>query len=120
VSFANGLGRHVYFLKPDERYLALKYGFISLVWSYLCPLCGRLSFCAFLLCVAKTDPRTKKWPIWTFVVLQIIVNVLASVLLLSTCGTHLEDMFLLHLGNYFNYCLDISVQTNYAYFAGGE
>ncbi|KAI4737829.1 hypothetical protein E4T50_11708 [Aureobasidium sp. EXF-12298] len=118
VSFANGLGRHVYYLKPDERYLALKYGFISLVWSYFCPMFGRLSFCAFLLCVAKTDPRTKKWPIWTFIVLQIIVNVLASVLLLSTCGTHLEDMFLLHLGNYFNYCLNIKIQTNYAYFAG--
>ncbi|KAI4798037.1 hypothetical protein E4T45_11688 [Aureobasidium sp. EXF-8846] len=118
VSFDNGLGRHVFYLKPDERYLALKYGFISLVWSYLCPLCGRLSFCAFLLCVAQTDPRTKKWPIWTFIVLQIIVNVMASVLLLSTCGTHLEDLFLLHLGNYYDYCLDISVQTNYAYFAG--
>ena len=81
---------------------------------------GRLSFCAFLLCVAKTDPLTKKWPIWTFVVLQIIVNVLACVLLLSTCGTHLEDMFLLHLGNYFNYCLNIEIQTSYAYFAGGK
>jgi hypothetical protein len=45
---------------------------------------------------------------------------MASVLLLSTCGTHLEDLFLLHLGNYYDYCLDISVQTNYAYFAGGE
>jgi len=118
VSFNKGLGRHVYYLKPDERYLALKYGFLSLVWSYLCPLFGRLSFCAFLLCVAKTDPRTKKWPIWTFIVLQIIVNVMASVLLLSTCGTHLEDLFLLHLGNYYDYCLDISVQTDYAYFAG--
>ncbi|KAH0289303.1 hypothetical protein M436DRAFT_82534 [Aureobasidium namibiae CBS 147.97] len=118
VSFDNGLGRHVYYLEPDKRYLALKYGFISLVWSYLCPLFGRLSFCTFLLCVAKTDPQTKKWPIWTFIVLQIIVNVLASVLLLSTCGTHLEDMFLLRLGDYFTYCLDISVQTNYAYFAG--
>ncbi|KAI4725631.1 hypothetical protein E4T49_06601 [Aureobasidium sp. EXF-10728] len=118
ISFFNGLGRHVFYLEPDNRYLALKYGFISLVWSYLCPMFGRLSFCAFLLCVAKTDPLTKKWPIWTFIVLQIIVNIMASVLLLSTCGTHLEDMFLLHLGNYFNYCLKIDIQTNYAYFAG--
>jgi hypothetical protein len=45
---------------------------------------------------------------------------MASVLLLSTCGTHLEDLFQLHLGNYYDYCLDISVQTNYAYFAGGK
>ncbi|KAI4718498.1 hypothetical protein E4T48_05334 [Aureobasidium sp. EXF-10727] len=118
ISFFNGLGRHVFYLEPDKRYLALKYGFISLVWSYLCPMFGRLSFCAFLLCVAKTDPLTKKWPIWTFIVLQIIVNVMACILLLSTCGTHLEDMFLLHLGNYFNYCLKIDIQTNYAYFAG--
>ncbi|KAI5203880.1 hypothetical protein E4T39_03931 [Aureobasidium subglaciale] len=118
VSFTNGLGRHVYFLEPDQRYLALKYGFISLVWSYLCPLFGRLSFCAFLLCVAETDPRTKKWPIWMFIVLQIIVNVLACILLLSTCGTHLEDIWLLNLGNYFEYCLPIQVQTDYAYFAG--
>lgn len=81
---------------------------------------GRLSFCAFLLCVANTDPRTKKWPIWAFIVLQIIVNVLASVLLLSTCGNHLEDMFRLHLGDYFTYCLAVDVQTNYAYFAGGQ
>jgi hypothetical protein len=29
-------------------------------------------------------------------------------------------LFLLHLGNYFNYCLDIKIQTNYAYFAGGK
>ncbi|KEQ95350.1 hypothetical protein AUEXF2481DRAFT_29434 [Aureobasidium subglaciale EXF-2481] len=118
VSFTNGLGRHVYFLEPAQRYLALKYGFISLVWSYLCPLFGRLSFCAFLLCVAETDPRTKKWPIWIFIVLQIIVNVLASVLLLSTCGTHIEDLWLLNLGNYFEYCLPVQVQTDYAYFAG--
>ncbi|KAI5271306.1 hypothetical protein E4T47_05372 [Aureobasidium subglaciale] len=118
ISFTNGLGRHVYFLEPAQRYLALKYGFISLVWSYLCPMFGRLSFCAFLLCVAETDPRTKKWPIWTFIVLQIIVNVLAPVLLLSTCGTHIEDMWLLNLGNYFEYCLPVQVQTDYAYFAG--
>lgn len=80
---------------------------------------GRLSFCVFLLCVAETDPRTKKWPIWTFMILQIIVNVLASTLLLSTCGMHLESIFSLDLGIYFTYCLPVEVQTNYAYFAGG-
>ncbi|KAH0362505.1 hypothetical protein KCU65_g7975, partial [Aureobasidium melanogenum] len=118
VSFCNGLGRHVFYLEPANRYLALKYGFLSLVWSYFCPMLGRLSFCAFLLCVADTDPRTKKWPIWMFIVLQIIVNVLASVLLLATCGNHLDGLFALDLGSYFTYCLPVEIQTNYAYFAG--
>ncbi|THZ01875.1 hypothetical protein D6C92_00952 [Aureobasidium pullulans] len=118
VSFNNGLGRHVYYLEPDHRYNALKYGFISLVWSYLCPMFGRLSFCAFLLCVAHTDPRAKKWPIWTFIVLQVLINVTAAILLLSTCGSHLEDLWMLNIGAYFKYCLDIDIQSNYAYFAG--
>ncbi|CAD0019413.1 unnamed protein product, partial [Aureobasidium pullulans] len=103
---------------PDHRYNALKYGFISLVWSYLCPMFGRLSFCAFLLCVAHTDPRAKKWPIWTFIVLQVLINVTAAILLLSTCGSHLEDLWMLNIGAYFKYCLDIDIQSNYAYFAG--
>ncbi|KAG9772668.1 hypothetical protein KCU95_g14982, partial [Aureobasidium melanogenum] len=82
ISFCNGLGRHVFYLEPAQRYLAIKYGFLSLIWSYFCPMLGRLSFCAFLLCVANTDPRTKKWPIWMFIILQLIVNVLASFILL--------------------------------------
>ncbi|KAH0122956.1 hypothetical protein KCU66_g8495, partial [Aureobasidium melanogenum] len=118
ISFCNGLGRHVFYLEPAQRYLAIKYGFLSLVWSYFCPMFGRLSFCAFLLCVANTDPRTKKWPIWMFIILQLIVNVLASFLLILTCGTHLDGLFALQLGQYFTYCLPVEIQTNYAYFAG--
>lgn len=81
---------------------------------------GRLSFCAFLICVAHTDPRAKKWPIWTFIVLQVLINVTAAILLLSTCGSHLEDLWMLNIGAYFKYCLDIDIQSNYAYFAGGK
>lgn len=98
--------------------MASKYGFISLIWSYLCPMFGRLSFCVFLLYVADTDPKTKKWLIWTFLIIQILVNVGASILIAATCGTHLESLWRFSLYGYKNYCLDVAVQTKYAYFAG--
>ncbi|THV90666.1 hypothetical protein D6D27_05720 [Aureobasidium pullulans] len=66
----------------------------------------------------EPDHRAKKWPIWTFIVLQVLINVTAAILLLSTCGSHLEDLWMLNIGAYFKYCLDIDIQSNYAYFAG--
>ena len=81
---------------------------------------GRLSFCCFLLCVIDSDPKAKKWPVWTFLVLQVVVNMVAVFLLSSGCGSHLEVVFNMNITGFQKYCMDLGTQTNYAYFAGCE
>ena len=81
---------------------------------------GRLSFCCFLLCVIDSDPKAKKWPVWTFLVLQVVVNMVAVFLLSSGCGSHLEVVFNMNITGFQEYCMDLGTQTNYAYFAGCE
>lgn len=80
---------------------------------------GRISFCIFLLFVAGIDPTIKKWTIYVFMMLQLLINLGSVVAMYSQCGTHLNVMFeMKNWTEYSQYCWKASVQSDYGYFAG--
>ncbi|KAL1302404.1 hypothetical protein AAFC00_002803 [Neodothiora populina] len=119
LSYENGLGRHLVFLSSHQREYAMRIGFISLAWGFLSPMFGRMSFCISLMFIAGTDPHIKKWTIYVFIALQILVNLGSVITMYSQCGTHLNVLFFTNDWDQVQgYCWDPSVQANYNYFAG--
>lgn len=107
------------FLSNAQREYTLRIGFISLAWGFLSPMLGRISFCIFLLFVAGIDPAIKKWTIYVFMVLQLLVNLGSVIAMYSQCGSHLNVMFeMKNWTEYSQYCWKASVQSDYGYFAG--
>ena len=118
-AYHHGLGRHLYYLTEAQLSEAFRFGFFSLAWGFLSPMAGRISFCIFMFWVAGTDPRMKRWPVYCFMVLQVIVNVVAVLVAYLQCGTHLSILWTPELLNEMpHYCLDPGVQTYYGYFQG--
>ena len=72
-----GLGRHMAYLNEEQISNTLRIGIWSLMSAFLSPMAGRMAFCVTILFVTGTDPRMKKWPIWMFFILQLVVNISA-------------------------------------------
>lgn len=70
-----GLGRHILNLSLHNLGGTLEVGMWSLLPAFVSPMFGRLAFYVTLLYLAGTDPRISRWPIWVFVMLQIVVNI---------------------------------------------
>lgn len=82
---------------------------------------GRIAFLVSLLFVSGVDPSIKKWTIYTFIILQLLVNVCACLVMYGQCGSHLDVIWKPDIwANYTKYCWDPSVQSDYGYFLGGE
>lgn len=114
-----GLGRHIFYLTDHERATTLRAGFFSLVWGFLSPLAGRLGFCTFLLFVAGMDPLIKKWPLWTVMILQVLINVTSILVLFLQCGKQLDIIWNpAKAALLTEVCWNPDIQSDYNYFAG--
>lgn len=121
IALETGLGRHMAFLTPAERMPTMRVGAFSLTWAFLSPMAGRIGFCITLLFLTGTDPRIKKWPIWMFIFLQLVVNIVAIIVFYCQCGTKLDLLWLTTSVEVFeSNCWDPRIQTDYGYFQGGE
>lgn len=83
------------------------------------PMIGRISFCYTLLMITRHDPRFKTWPIWTFIVLQLVVNCVGITVFYTQCGSHLRVYWDITLQEDFHeWCLPVKVQTKVGYVMG--
>ena len=107
------------YLTAHEREQTLRMGVLTLAWAFSSPMAGRIAFCVTMLYLSGTDPRVKKWPIWTFIVLQLIVNVGTVIVFYAQCGTHL-DVFWNPSKEALSqkYCWAAEYQTDFGYFQG--
>lgn len=116
-----GLGRHMYYIAENPQNLSntLRVGFYTFVWAFLSPMAGRLSFCFFLLWVIGENPRVKRWPIYSAMVIQVVVNIASIVVMYAQCGTDLNILWdLLRAGEVSTRCWDPRIQTWWGYFSG--
>jgi hypothetical protein len=119
VAIHYGLGRHYLYLDPLDRSQSLKWGVFTIAWGILSPMTGRISFCVTLMFLAGTDSRVRKWPIWSFIGIQILVNVACVVTFYAQCGTNLDIYWTPSKANMVpTHCWDPTIQTKLGYFAG--
>ncbi|TKA72549.1 hypothetical protein B0A55_07756 [Friedmanniomyces simplex] len=123
-----GLGRHMLSLTAEQREQVLRIGAWSLLCGFLSPMAGRVGFGVTILCLAGTDSRVKKWPIWLFIAGQFIVNISAVIVFYSQCGSdvglvwsamaHPENAAKYHAKCLNRMSLSAKLQTDYGYFQG--
>lgn len=119
VAVSTGFGRHFIYLSPEERKDTVRVGFYSLAWGFLSPLAGRLGFMVFLLFVAGIDPLIKKWWLYIFMFLQVVINLSAIIVLYTQCGSELDILWDPTKQAEFNTkCSNPIIQSDYGYFQG--
>jgi hypothetical protein len=111
-----GLGRHIYYLSPEQIPNAFKYGVIIMTAPLLVGgALGRISFCLFLLSTLGTVLSTRV-ALWITIVLQILVNGSANILLYSSCGTQVVALWDQTVQAD---CIPYQRRINYLYFLSG-
>ncbi|KAF2172908.1 hypothetical protein M409DRAFT_16863 [Zasmidium cellare ATCC 36951] len=116
---STGFGRHIIYLTLEEVQKTMKFGILSLMFDILSPTIGRISFAYTLLMITRSDPRTKTWPIWMFIVLQVLVNFVGITLFYVQCGSHSNVYWnVMEQVSYHDYCWSPKIQTRYGYFMG--
>ncbi|CAJ2508491.1 Uu.00g135170.m01.CDS01 [Anthostomella pinea] len=117
VAVSSGLGRHMLYLSEAEHMETLHIGTLSLAYAFLSPMAGRMAFCVTLLYLAGTDPKVKKWPIWTMLTLQFVVNVATIIVFYSQCGSDINLLWSMTDETYTK-CGNPQIQTDFGYFQG--
>lgn len=120
LSIRCGIGAHMTLLNDPQRSSSLHYSFLAFVGSFISPTCGRLSFCVFLLSIVWRSQRVPRWPLWLFMALQVIVNVVSIILMYSPCGTSMSALWNLDIPVLLTKCWHFDIQTYWGYAAGCE
>ncbi|RMY92661.1 hypothetical protein D0862_09429 [Hortaea werneckii] len=116
-----GLGKHLAYLSDKARSNTMRVGVFTLLWAMISPMFGRMSFLVSLLYLTGTDVRVSRWPIWAFIALQFIINVVAIIVFFTQCGNQLDILWSEDLGNlakFLTVCKDPMIQTDLGYFQG--
>jgi rhodopsin domain-containing protein len=110
-----GLGRHVYYLSPEQITNSLKYVVFMTAPGIFGIALGRASFCLFLLSTIGAEKRVRM-VLWITLVLQMLVNVTAIILLYSSCGRHIAAVWDISIQAK---CIPFTPISYYLYFLGG-
>ncbi|KAI7703155.1 hypothetical protein KC353_g14277, partial [Hortaea werneckii] len=94
-----GLGKHLAYLSDEARSNTMQVGIFTLLWAMISPMFGRMSFLVSLLYLTGTDVRVSRWPIWAFIALQFIINVVAIIVFFTQCGNQLDILWSEDLGD---------------------
>ena len=73
VSLQDGLGRHIWFLRPDQIGDALRFNYYTQGWAIAAAGLARISGCVFLLGFVS-QYKHHRWPLWIFAILQGILT----------------------------------------------
>ena len=73
VSLRNGLGRHIWFLEPDQIAKCLIFNYYTQAWAIAAAGLARISCCVFLLGFVS-QYRHHRWPLWILAILQGILT----------------------------------------------
>jgi len=109
-----GIGRHIYYLAPEQIMNALKYSVFLVGPLNLCVILGRASICLFLLSAIGTEPRVRIL-LWAALISQAIVGVFFIILQYSSCGSHLTAIWDLKVHAK---CISYHTMIKFIYFAG--
>jgi hypothetical protein len=71
VSLQHGLGRHIWFLQPDQIDKAIRFSVHTNGWSIAAGVLARISCCVFLLGFVSQYEH-HRWPLYIFAILQAI------------------------------------------------
>lgn len=111
------MGRHVYYLEqhPAELVNAIKYTQLSQPFLIMATAATKISICFFLLRIVNKKNRPYRIFLCVIIVLSFLVNLGASVLIISQCqpAAKLWDTTLK------GHCLDPTVNQGVAYMQGG-
>jgi len=107
-----GLGRHIYYLSPDQITNVVKYIILMIAPGVLAVALGRISFCLFLLSAVGVT-RIVRVILWTLLILQALVNVTQIILEYSSCGLHIAALWdpTIHVK-----CIPFKSISDYLYF----
>jgi hypothetical protein len=84
VAIHHGIGRHMEYLSPEQRLLAMKYEFLSEPFGVTSATLARISFATFLLkfCIAS---RPWHWTVWSIIWTQAVGNIAIILLIFLQC-----------------------------------
>ncbi|KAJ5549703.1 hypothetical protein N7535_002360 [Penicillium sp. DV-2018c] len=124
-----GLGRHFFYLSPEERFNAMKWDFISQPMAVASAMVSRAGMMWFLLtCFAASDKKIRL-SIIVCAVVQVVVNMVTIVQIIVQCGPN--PYRATNRVNYFHYmwtplpedgsvkCQSPTVQTTVGFVQGG-
>jgi len=107
-----GIGRHIYYLSPDQILNAMKYTTVMVGPLVFATMLARLSFCAFLL--ATFGPKKiARVILWIAMVSQVLVNLSQVIIQYAACGTHISTVW---NRNSETKCVSYATMINYLYF----
>jgi hypothetical protein len=110
-----GLGRHIYYLSPEQIQNTMKYITIMVGPSIIAIMLARLSFCAFLL--ATFGPKKiARIILWAAIISQILINMSQFILQYASCGIHFAAQWdhTIHAK-----CVNFGIIIKYIYFLSG-
>ncbi|PMD64179.1 uncharacterized protein K444DRAFT_482016, partial [Hyaloscypha bicolor E] len=108
-----GIGRHIYYLTPEETVNAIKFEFIAQTPGIVAPTLARISFAIYLLKFVGTS-KFRRWILWSVVWSQAIVNIIQLVLIFAQCE-HFAALWDPSVGGK---CWSRKVQVYSGYFLG--
>ncbi|KAK5112877.1 hypothetical protein LTR85_011104 [Meristemomyces frigidus] len=89
LSVTSDFGRHYEYLTfPLAREL-LKWIYIGQAFLFVGPMCGRISVALYLLAIIGQSRHALKGPLWTSIILQVLVNLAMLITLYCVCGSDL-------------------------------
>jgi hypothetical protein len=106
-SYHWGLGRHSYYLSPDQKVQFRKYNDIAGGFMVASPMSGRISFCLFLLNAIGTRKVVQRL-LYIAIVSQALVNLVGIILAYIGCGSRVA------------LCVSPAVLIGYAYLFSGS
>jgi hypothetical protein len=110
-----GIGRHIYYLTPEQIMNALMYSVLLVGPLNLSTVLGRASFCLFLLSAIGTNLHVRIL-LWAALISQALINMSMIILQYSGCGSHLTAVWdtSIHAK-----CISYSMMIKYIYFTSG-
>lgn len=86
-AIAHGLGRHTYYLTPDQiRYQLLIGEYVAEPWSIMAIALGKVSVSLLILRIIGPATFWRKWIIYVSIPLVLAVNATATILLFAQCS----------------------------------
>ena len=87
LSYHFGFGRHYYYLTASSAFQLLKWAYIAQAFGVIGATFGRASFGFYLLSIIGRTKHTLRYPLWSFIGLQFVLNLALLIALFRVCGT---------------------------------
>lgn len=115
VGMHYGIGRHLYYLTPYQRMMAVKYDWISHAFAITATGLGKVAFALFLLRVIAANNKAQRWFLHGYNILLIAINIPLIIITYAQCS---PTKALWDPSTVGAKCWDPKVQATYAVFQG--